>query len=101
MIKNIISRLKKNVTLKTIITFIVTFIIVWSDHNWRLVKTFFNIDSDRSFQEKMEYAKIFFSSSIIVFLKNLIVCILITCAVLILIYILIGIGKFIIKKLKR
>ena len=43
MIKNIMSLLKKNVNLKTIITFIVTFIVVWSDHNWRLVKTFFNM----------------------------------------------------------
>jgi len=101
MIKNIMSLLKKNVNLKTIITFIVTFIVVWSDHNWRLVKTFFNMDTNRSFQEKLEYAKIFFSSSIIVFFKNLIVCILITCAVLIIIYILIAIVKFIINKWTR
>ena len=100
MIKNFTLLFKKYIKKKTINLFIALFIIVWTHHNWGLFKTLFNFESDKSLQEKMEFIGIFFSSNIIVFFKNLVVCILITLAVFISIYILIGLWKLIMNSIK-
>ena len=95
MIKDFTLLFKKYVKKKTIKLFVALLVIVWTHHNWGLFKMLFNFETGKSFQDKMESVGVFFSSSIIVFFKNLVVCILITLAVLISIYILIWLWRLI------
>ena len=102
MIKDIILSFKENIKQKTTNPFFGTLVLVWIIHNWELIYTFFNFEPTRILNDRVDYLSSYFST--IPFIKNLLVCVGITFAVLIITYIFLNLSRLIInifeKKLK-
>jgi hypothetical protein len=94
MIKDIILSFKENIKQKTTNPFFGTLIIVWIIHNWELIYTFFNFEPTRILKDRIDYLNNYFSA--IPFIKNLLLCVLITFAVLILTYVFLNLSRLII-----
>jgi hypothetical protein len=94
MIKDIILSFKENIKQKTTNPFFGTLILVWVIHNWELIYTFFNFESTKNLKDRIDYLSNYFST--IPFIKNLLLCIGITFAVLIATYVFLNFSRLII-----
>ena len=93
MIKDIILSFKENLKQKSTNPFFGTLIIVWIIHNWEFIYNVFNFEKEKTFDQKIDYLKLFLEP--IPFIKNLGVCILITFIVLAITFILLNLSRLI------
>ncbi|MCK9206502.1 MAG: hypothetical protein M0P66_05260 [Salinivirgaceae bacterium] len=85
---------KDNIKGKTTNPFFGTLIVVWIFHNWRLVYSIFNFESNTTLETRINFLATYFDSEI--FLPNLLICLLITVFVLISTYILLNLSRLIV-----
>jgi len=94
MIKDIILSFKENLKQKSTNPFFGTLILVWVIHNWKFIYTAFNLEQFSTFEEKIAYLESLLNTG--PFIRNLLVCIIITFLVIISSYLLINISRLII-----
>ena len=94
MLKDIFFSFKENIKQKTTNPFFGTLIIVWFIHNWKLIFTFFNFESNESLNGKILFLSKYFDAK--PFLIDIWNCVWITFVVLILTYLLLNLSRLIV-----
>lgn len=93
MVKELLLSFKDNLKSKTTNPFYGTLIIVWIIHNWELIYTFFYFEPSLTFDDRVSFLQEYLNPS--PFLNNLINCIFISFAVLVVSFFLLNLSRLI------